>query len=136
MTPWPEAFNIQPLPGLAHYITAFKFLEDTIEGRKFLRSLRELHDRMVALIAAGEAARAARATKVVNPDGPDSSDDSSDQDGENRVDDVEKAASSSAPTTAVPIPTASASTAPVGDVVKNDKPVRDRLSYQSVLTSF
>jgi hypothetical protein len=122
MMPWAHTFDIYGLTDLSQYFAIFELFESTTNGRKFLRGLRELHERVVAMISARSSFRAAA---VTNP-GPPADRASSNEDSENGDQDFEGVPDQDEQGTRPPV---SSSSAPIGDVVRNEKKVRDYLAY-------
>lgn len=120
LRPIANQVDLTSLPSIIQYFPTFKAHEDTTAGRQFYRGLRELYDRM------GEVCRLRRSMGPVREAEPDpsgslqSSGERSDDD--DRIEEVDPSATNPSSTSKAPVSTAS--TAPVGDVVKNERPVR------------
>lgn len=93
--------------------------EDTTGGRKFLRGLRELNNRMLQISTARESARLIRA---MGPDGLHEESGDSDQDDDDRGDEDQQPAGSSVHVSRAPVSTSSS--VQVVGVVRNVKSVR------------
>lgn len=130
MALWPVAnkVDLSPFPSIIQYFPKFKALEDTQGGRKFYRGLRDLYERMIEL---GSRRMAMESAQAANPDpaGSPSSGDHSDDD--DRIEAVDPSVINPSSTSKAPVSTAS--TAPVGEVIKNDRAVR--LSIYSCLSA-